>query len=321
MPTPRAELHVHLEGTVRPAVLLQIARRNGQRLPADTVEGLRDLYAFTDFDHFMDVWKLTTNCLQTAEDFRQITLDYAGQAASHGARYVEAIFSPAERVMLGVPFDELFEGYCRGAEEAFAAHGVMMRLTPDIFWSVDAELAEETARWCVEYADRGIVGLGIGGNEHWDHPATYARAFAIARDGGLAAVPHAGEISGPDRMVDVIEHLRPSRIRHGIAAARDAELLARLVDEGIGLDVCPTSNVRTGAVKTVDQVPLETLVDAGVAVSINSDDPAMFGTDLGVEYAIANARGLTDEQIWANVLRSCAEDAERVAFVCERPAW
>ena len=165
------------------------------------------------------MWNLTTNCLRTAEDFRQITLDYAAQAASHGARYVEAIFSPAERVMRGIPFEELFEGYCTGAADALDAHGVVMRLTPDVFWAVDPDLAEETARWAVRYADRGIVGLGIGGNEAWASPADYDRAFAIARDGGLAAVPHAGEVTGPDRVREVIEVLQPRRIRHGIGAA------------------------------------------------------------------------------------------------------
>ncbi len=313
MTTPRAELHVHLEGTVQPATLLHIARRHGARLPADTVEGLAAMYAFTDFDHFLDVWNLTTNCLRTAEDFREITLDYAAQAATHGARYVEAIFSPAERVMRGVPFEALFEGYCAGAQEAEALHGVVMRLTPDIFWGVDVELAEETARWSVRYADRGVVGLGIGGNEAWAAPADYARAFAIAREGGLAAVPHAGEVTGPERVREVMDVLQPRRIRHGIGAAADAALLGEIRARGIGLDVCPTSNVRTGAVVHTDEVPLETLLGAGVAFSINTDDPAMFGTDLGTEHAIARARGVSDELLWGNVLSICAAEPTLVA--------
>lgn len=313
MATPRAELHVHLEGTVLPTTLLRLARRNRQALPADTVEGVAALYAFTSFDHFLDVWNLTTNCLQTAEDFREITLDYAAQAASHGARYVEAIFSPAERALRGVPFEAMFEGYTAGAAEALGSHGVAMRLTPDLFWSVDTELAEETARWAVRYADRGVVGLGIGGNEAWAVPADYDRAFTIAREGGLAAVPHAGEVTGPAMVREVLEVLKPLRIRHGIGAAADPALLGELRARGVGLDVCPTSNVRTGAVGHTDEIPLEALVAAGVAFTINTDDPAMFGTDLGHEHVIAADRGITDAQLWANVLRTCAAEPSLVA--------
>lgn len=317
-PTPRAELHVHLEGTVLPETLLRIARRNGRTLPADTVEGIAALYAFTDFGHFLDVWNMTTNCLRTPEDFREITLDYAAQAAAHGARYVEAIFSPAERVMRGVPFEALFEGYTAGAADALDAHGVAMRLTPDLFWGVDPELAEETARWAVRHADRGVVGLGIGGGEHLGGPAEYARAFAIAREGGLAAVPHAGEVTGPERVREVLDTLHPRRFRHGIGAALDPALLGELRARGIGLDVCPTSNVRTGAVGHTDEVPLEQLQQAGIAFTINTDDPAMFGTDLGAEHAIAASRGISDELLWANALTTCAAEP---ALVAQMRGW
>lgn len=310
---PRAELHIHLEGSILPETLLRIAKRNGRRLPADTVEGIRALYAFTNFDHFLDVWNLTTNCLRTREDFADITVDYAAQAASHGVRYVEAIFSPAERVLRGVDFEDLFEGYTEGVRRALAEHGVVMRLTPDLFWSVDPDLAEETARWAVRYRDRGVVGLGIGGGEHFDGPAPVTKAFDIARDGGLAAVPHAGETTGPDRVREVIDALKPRRIRHGIGALADPSLIGEMVARGIGMDVCPTSNVRTRVAGHTDEVPLKALHSAGVRVTIGSDDPAMFGTDIGIEHAIANAAGLTDEQLWANALATCAAEPPLLA--------
>lgn len=311
--SPRGELHVHLEGTIRPEVLLRIAKRNDRPLPGDTAEGIAALYAFTSFDHFLDVWNLTTNCLQTEQDFREITLDYAAQAASHGARYVEAIFSPAERTLRGVTFDALFGGYCAGAEEALDAHGVVMRLTPDLFWTVDTDLAEQTAKWAVRYADRGIVGLGIGGNEAWAVPRDYERVFAMVREAGLAVVPHAGEVGGPEMVREVMETLKPKRIRHGIGAAADPALLGELKARGIGLDVCPTSNVRTGAVTAIEEVPINTLAQAGVAFSINTDDPAMFGTDLAQEYAIARRQGITDDHLWANVVATCAAEPALVA--------
>src|SRR4029078_13685670 len=131
-PFPKIELHVHLEATVRPERLLEIARRNDFVLPADSPEGIRDLYRYRDFDHFIEVWILTTNALQTADDFRQVVVDYAAEAASHGAVYLGGIFSPSERVRRGVGWDEIFSGYCDGAQEARELHAVEVRLTPDI---------------------------------------------------------------------------------------------------------------------------------------------------------------------------------------------
>src|SRR5262245_11605838 len=184
-PTPKIELHVHLEGTVRPATLLAIARRNGQRLPANTVADLRTLYQFTDFANFIRVWSMTTNCLRTADDFRQVVVDYAAEAGRLGAVYLEGIFSPAERVQRGVGWDEILEGYADGAAEARERHGVIVRLTPDIDRELEPELAEECARQVVRYRDRGVVGFGLGGPELAAPARRYARAFAIRRDGRL----------------------------------------------------------------------------------------------------------------------------------------
>src|SRR5581483_681401 len=138
-PYPKIELHVHLEATIQPETLLAIAKRNGETLPADTVEGLRELYRFRDFDHFIEVWILTTNCLRTEDDFRQVVVDYAAEAKRHGAVYLEAIFSPIERTWRGVDWDAIFSGYCDGAQQARELHGVEVRLTPDITRSASVE--------------------------------------------------------------------------------------------------------------------------------------------------------------------------------------
>jgi aminodeoxyfutalosine deaminase len=293
MSVPKIELHVHLEGAIRPATLLEIARRNGETLPADTVEGLAALYEFTDFKHFIEVWILTTNCLRTADDFRRITVDYAREAASFGAVYLEGIFSPPERVMRGVPWDEIFTGYADGAAEAYERHGVTVRFTPDIFRNgCPTELAEECARQAVRYRDRGVVGLGIGGYEPGAPLAPYARAVAIAQDGGLGFVPHAGEAAGPASIREALD-LGAVRLRHGIRAVEDPALLAEIVERGVVLDVAPISNLRTGVVASLDAHPLPALRAAGALCSINTDDPAMFNTDLGQDYAAAAALGVT----------------------------
>jgi len=160
---PKIELHVHLEGTVRAGTLLQIARRNGVPLPADSVEGLAAVYEFRDFAHFLEVWLITTGALRTERDFRQVVVEYAAEAAGHGAVYLEGIFTPAEPVGRGVGWDEVFTGYCDGAQQAAELHGVQVRLTPDIPRRYPLEAAELTARRAVAYRDRGVVGLGLGG--------------------------------------------------------------------------------------------------------------------------------------------------------------
>ena len=298
MPYPKIELHVHLEGTVRPGTLLTLAERNGFELPAASEEALGELYRFRDFDHFIEIWVLTTNVLRHAEDFRQITVEYAAEAASHGAVYVEAIFSPIERTWRGVDWDELFSGYCDGAQEGGELHGVEVRLTPDITRAASAEDAEVAVDYALKYRDRGVVGIGLGGEEALYPPEAFERAFTRARAEGLASVPHAGEAAGPASIRGALDALGASRIRHGIRAVEDASLVRELADRGIVLDVCPVSNVRTGVVPSLDAHPLPRLVEAGVRCSVSTDDPAMFDTDLRREYEAARSLGVDPRTIY-----------------------
>lgn len=316
MPYPKIELHVHLEGTVRPATLLEIARRNEVALPANTVEGLAELYRFRDFNHFISVWVMTTGALRTAEDFRQVVVDYAEEAARYGAVYVEGIFSPAEPVARGVPWEEVFEGYCEGAQAARELHGVEVRLTPDIPRGFSLPgMAEDTARHAVEYRDRGVVGLGLGGLEAQFPPEPYADAFALAREGGIASVPHAGEVAGIASIQGALEALGADRIRHGIRAVDDPGMVRELAGRGTVLDVCPISNLRTGAVRTLADHPLPELVRAGVRCSLSTDDPAMFGTDLGQDYEAATSLGLSPRDFYeAGVAGALCDEETREAL-------
>lgn len=299
MTFPKIELHVHLEGTVRAAALLDIANRNDVALPADTVEGLAGLYEFTDFEHFLQVWMLTTGALRTAQDFRQVVADYAAEAAGHGAVYIEGIFSPSEPVARGASYDEVFAGYCDGAQEAWERHGVRVRLTPEVSRGFSVEEAELTARHAVANAERGVVGLGLGGSEAQFPPEPYERAFAIAREGGLGSVPHAGEAVGPSSIRAALDVLRADRIRHGIRAADDPGLMREIVDRGVVLDVCPVSNVRTRVVPSLADHPMPQLVSAGIPCSVSTDDPAMFDTDLTADYAAAQSLGVSPRQCFA----------------------
>jgi aminodeoxyfutalosine deaminase len=290
---PKIELHVHLEAPVRPETLLEIARRNDYRLPATSVTELAELYRYRDFDHFMAVWALTTNAMRHYDDFRQVVVDYAQEAARHGAVYIEGIFSPIERVWRGVEWDEVFAGYCDGAAEARERHNVEVRLTPDITRGASLEEAFEAVRYAVKYRECGIVGIGLGGEENLYPPEPFAPAFRAAKEDGLASVPHAGEVVGPSSVRGALEALEADRIRHGIRAVDDPGLVREIAGRRLVLDVCPISNLRTGAVRSLDEHPLPQLVVAGVLCSISTDDPEMFDTDLSREYAAATSLGLS----------------------------
>jgi aminodeoxyfutalosine deaminase len=308
MSYPKIELHVHLEGSVLPATLLAIARRNDVALPAQTVGELASLYEFRDFSHFIDVWMLTTGALRTEQDFRQVVVDYAGQAASHGAVYLEGIFSPAEPAGRGVPWEEVFAGYCDGAQQAWQSHGVRVALTPDIPRGYPMEAAELTVKHAIAHAGRGIVGIGLGGSEGKYRPEPFAEVFARAKDAGLGSVPHAGEDEGPVSVRGALDALKADRIRHGIRALEDPALVRELADRGVVLDVCLTSNVRTGVVPSLSAHPLPKLLAAGLACTVNTDDPAMFGTDLGAEHAIALRLGASAQACYEAGVRGALCD-------------
>jgi aminodeoxyfutalosine deaminase len=315
-PEPKIELHVHFEGTVRPDTLRAIAKRNDYALPDD----LESQYRFRDFTHFIEVFQLAAHSLQQYDDFRQIVVEYAAEAASHGAVYMEGIFVPG--LWRGLDTDEVFSGYCDGAQEAGELHGVEVRLTPDIPGVYSAEDAERVARYAVAYRDRGVVGLGVGGINYSCEP--FARAFALARAGGVGSAPHAGEVAGAESVRDVLEALRADRIRHGIRAVEDPGLVAELAGRGTVLDVCPLSNVRTGVVRSLEEHPLPQLIAAGVRCSISTDDPAMFDTDLTRDYEAAASLGVSPRAAYeAGLAGALCDDAthSRLRRIGESHDW
>ena len=321
---PKIELHVHLEATVRPETLLEVARRNDYPLPADTVEGLSELYRYRDFRHFIEVWILTTNALQKEDDFRQMVADYAAEAKRHGAVYIEGIFTPAERVRRGVNWQDVFEGVCAGAQQAREEHGVDVRLTPDIPRGFSLDEAKGTVLWASRYRDRGVVGVGLGGLEAEFPPEPYAEAFSVAKSEGLGSVPHAGEVAGAASVRGALEELQADRLRHGIRAEEDPGLVREIVDRGTVLDVCPISNLRTGAVASLAEHPLPRLVSAGVQCSISTDDPVMFDTDLTRDYEAATSFGISPKLFYQAGVKGALCDEEtrtRLRSIGEAYDW
>lgn len=305
---------------MRPDTLRAIARRNDYALPDD----LESLYRFRDFAHFIEVWILTTNALRTAEDFRQVVVDYAEEARSHGCVYLEGIFSPAERVRRGCAWDEIYEGVCNGAQEARERHGVDVRLTPDIPRGFTQEEARATVEWAARFRDRGVVGVGLGGLEAEFPPEPYEPAFTLARSLGLASVPHAGEAAGAASVRAALEELGADRIRHGIRSVEDPGLVTELAGRGTVLDVCPLSNLRTGVVGSLAEHPLPQLVAAGVRCSISTDDPAMFDTDLTRDYEAAAALGVSPRAAYEAGLAGALcddETRERLQQIGDAFTW
>lgn len=290
---PKIELHVHLEGTVRPELLAAIAGDRGAAPP-----DLRPPYAFGDLYDFIALWNTLTDCLRTPEHYRQALLAYAAEAAGHGAVYLEPILDAEDRLGGADGWADVLAACCDAAAEARDRFGVEIGLTPQVFRGQDVDLAEEAARVAVRFAGRGVVGFGLSGAEGRAPTEPYARAVGIARGGGLPFVPHAGEAAGPEAVREVLA-MGAVRVRHGVRAVDDPDLVAELVGRGVVLDVTPTSNLRLGVAHPDRPHPLTVLTAAGVRCSVSTDDPAIFDITLADEYALAARLGVDPASAYA----------------------
>ncbi|WP_344742406.1 adenosine deaminase [Microlunatus spumicola] len=283
---PKAELHVHQVGSASPRIVAQLAERHPGVVPSDP-EALAAYFRFDDFAHFISIYLDVVKLVETAEDVRLLTYEVARDMAAQQIRYAELTVTPYLSVTPELPaeaFLEAIEDARTGAERDL---GVKLRWIFDIPADFGVPAAEMTASIALDHHVPGLVGLGIGGSEDGFPRSMFVEQFDRARAYGLHSVPHAGETTGPATIWDAIENLGAERIEHGIAAAQDPDLMRYLAENDITLDVCPTSNVALKVVPDLEHHPLPTLVAAGVPVSINTDDPPMFGTDLNREYAVA----------------------------------
>lgn len=295
---PKVELHVHLEGSIRPATLLTLAEHNGVVLPARDLEGLRHFYRFTDLDHFVRVYFTISGCLKTAEDYSLIAYEFGADMARQHIRYAEVTFTPYTNARIsGLPFDEILAGLDEGRARAGEEYGVEYRWVLDVVRS-EPETRLEVARLAASAVDRGAVGFGLGGPEQGYPPEWFADAFGVAREAGLHSVPHAGEAAGPESVWGALRTLGAERIGHGVRSVEDAELLAVLRERQVPLEVCPTSNLCLGGYASYEEHPLRRLWDEGLYVTVNSDDPPMFNTDLVAEYqALAQHMGFSADEL------------------------
>lgn len=282
---PKVELHVHLEGSMRPAVLLELARRNGIELPARDEAGLKRWFRFTDFEHFVQVYLACSRALRRPEDFQLLTLDVLAEQAYQNIVYTEAHFTISTHLANGADGGEVLAAMTEAIAEGERRYGVTLRLIPDIVRNVGVGPADRTLEWALAGRARGIVvALGLSGSESLYPTEPFQEHFAVARREGLHRVAHAGEHAGPESIRSVLTVCGAERIGHGVRSIDDPALLEELRAAQIPLEVCPSSNVCLGVAPDYASHPFDRLYRAGVALSINSDDPAFFNTNLTLEY-------------------------------------
>ncbi|MEE2776523.1 MAG: adenosine deaminase [Acidobacteriota bacterium] len=281
---PKAELHVHLEGTFRPETLLHLAGRHGVALPADDAAGVRRWFQFTSFEHFVEIFVTCSSCLRDGEDFYLLTQDFLAEQAVQNVLYSEVHFTISTHLWRGCDGEEIRAAIDQAIAEGEAHHGVRMKLIPDIVRNLEVERADATVEWVIAGREGNVVAMGMGGIEHGYPAEPFARHYDAVREADLHCVAHAGETGGPESIRQALEHCGAERIGHGIRAIDDPQLLAELAASGIPLEVCPSSNVALGNTPSIAEHPIADLHRAGIEITLNSDDPPLFDTNLTREY-------------------------------------
>ncbi|WP_435242190.1 adenosine deaminase [Streptomyces cucumeris] len=326
---PKAHLHLHFTGSMRPSTLLELADKYGVHLPEALSGGEPPKLRATDergWFRFQRLYDIARSCLRTPEDIQRLVREAAEEDVRDGAGWLEIQVDPtsyAPRLGGLIPALEII---LDAVESASRDTGLGIRVLVAANRTKHPLEARTLARLAVRYADRGVVGFGLSNDERRGFARDFDRAFAIAREGGLLAAPHGGELSGPGSVRDCLDDLGAGRVGHGVRAAEDPRLLARLAERGVTCEVCPASNVALGVYEKPEDVPLRTLFDAGVPMALGADDPLLFGSRLAAQYELVRERhGFTDAEL-AELARqsirgSAAPEAERARLLKGIDAW
>ena len=289
---PKAELHLHIEGTLEPELALELAARNGVALPYQDVAALRNAYSFSDLSSFLTLYYECMAVLRTAEDFADLASAYLARARADGVTRVEMFFDPQMHASRGLPLAEVISGLRAAADRSAASGGPQVGLIACFLRDRGPDDAMTTLGALAGHIDQ-LLGVGLDSAEVGYPPGDFAEVFEVARGLGLHTVAHAGEEGPPEYVWQAIDLLGVERVDHGIRSVEDPALLRRLAADGTPLTVCPLSNVRLRCVPAIEQHPLPALLDAGVKVTVNSDDPAYFGGYVAENYlALASGLGL-----------------------------
>jgi adenosine deaminase len=307
---PKAELHIHVEGSLEPEMMFEIAARNGVRLRYGSAREVRAAYDFADLQSFLELYYEATAVLLYERDFYELTLAYLRKAASQGVRHAELFFDPQAHTSRGVPFETAITGVHRALLDGERLLGVSSHLILCFLRHLSADEAMETLRQALPYRDR-IVGVGLDSTEVGHPPEAFVAVFEEAARHGFHRVAHAGEEGPPEYIRQSLDELGAERIDHGVRCMEDPGLVRRLREERVPLTVCPLSNVRLRVFPSIDEHPVRRMLAEGLRVTVNSDDPAYFGGYVAENYsAVRDGLGFSIEEF-----RAVAENSFRASFL------
>ncbi len=294
---PKAELHLHIEGSLEPELMFALAQRNKVAIPFASVDEVRAAYAFSNLQDFLDIYYQGMGVLMTGQDFYDLTAAYLARAHADAVRHVEIFFDPQGHTERGVAFETVIAGITRALDDARTSYGISSKLILCFLRHLSEAEAEATLDEALPYLDR-IDGVGLDSSEVGHPPAKFERVFARARSLGLKIVAHAGEEGPPAYVHEALDLLKVDRIDHGNRSLEDPALVARLAAEGMCLTVCPLSNLKLCVVERLEDHPLRTMLDAGLVATVNSDDPSYFGGYVNANYlAVADALDLSKAEL------------------------
>ena len=304
---PKAELHLHLEGAIDPPTLLELRKHHGK---SSTLPEIEKLYEYADFTGFLQAFKTVTEDLQTPEDYELITYRLMEKLKSEGVLHAEVYVAVGVNLWRNQDFDAIFEGLEKGRQHGQRDFGISLLWIFDAVRQFGADAARKVFEYAVRFHDRDVVGIGIGGDEQKGPPELFREAYAFAADHGLRLTAHAGESASPESIWGAL-NLRAERIGHGLTAQQDPELVEELATRQVPVEICITSNLRTGCCPKIEDHPVRNYFDQGMMITLNSDDPAMFGTSLTQEYRLAqDCFGFTGEH-----LRELARNSFEASFL------
>jgi adenosine deaminase len=303
---PKVELHVHLEGSIRPETVLKLSERNKVALPAATLEGISDWYRFRDFPHFVEIYVAVSKCIKTPDDIELIAREFIEGQAAQNVLHSEATYSATTIEKHNkIPWPDQHAALKKAIAYGRDELGVSVNFVLDIVRGDPPERGFELAQWAVGAFGDGVCALGLSGIEGICTAGRYATAYALAHAAGMPIVPHAGETCGADSIADVIRETNPTRIGHGVRCLEDPAVVRQLLEKQIPLEVSPTSNVCLGVFPSLEQHSLPKMMDEGLYVTINSDDPPMFGTSITGEFhRCANTFDFSQDILWSLCLNA-----------------
>ena len=293
---PKAEIHIHLEATITPDLCRKFASRNNVDLPSD-IFGNKYAYEWTDFYDFIKKYDLVTSVIHTPEDYRELTYIYLKDCAANNVFYVEAMISSTHAKQKGMTYDSFLEGIYEASKQAENDFGIISRFIMNGIRHLGPKSVQETADEVLKNPHPYLVGFGLAGDELHFPPTLFIKTFDMLKEANFPITVHAGEWDGPENIRNAINLLHPTRLGHGVRSIEDPTLIKEIIDKNIILETCPTSNIATKIYENFELHPVKKLFDAGVKITVNSDDPPFFNASIAGEYQVMANLGLTEKEL------------------------